>query len=432
MNSKLWGSLTTAAFFLTTVGTSASSYAGQPAVSDDSSDTNVSSEQLISDLTIFPSRTTSKSAEALDPLVATESIAPESTTLESTAAISPETPASPVAPANPVAIASPTTPEAGSSNEVAKVGEYQSQEEAEDPDAIALIELHSLNGRQAVTLFVQGIPVLTFLGSTISASSSTSLPTEPSSIEQPSASSTTEATAKIGSTQAEEPILPTAQPSEAVTTPATQDQNDPVWRASAIAARINQLHLNSIDASAITVRWNGDRERYLIQVNGEELVEMNPTTILPDTTNNPAEDALQATNRLRRLMGDAPPLQDIADRPRPSASTPAHLSFNTTRQFTGVASWYGPGFHGNRSASGEVFNQNALTAAHRSLPFGTQVRVTNLNTGQSVVVRITDRGPFSGRRVIDLSAGAARVIGLIQAGVAPVRLEVLRAVTASN
>ena len=90
-----------------------------------------------------------------------------------------------------------------------------------------------------------------------------------------------------------------------------------------------------------------------------------------------------------------------------------------------MASWYGPGFHGRRTANGEVYNQNALTAAHRSLPFGTKVRVTNVNTGSSVIVRINDRGPFSGGRVIDLSAAAARVIGMLRSGVAPVRIEIL-------
>ncbi|ELS05359.1 rare lipoprotein A [Xenococcus sp. PCC 7305] len=93
--------------------------------------------------------------------------------------------------------------------------------------------------------------------------------------------------------------------------------------------------------------------------------------------------------------------------------------------YSGQASWYGPGFHGRRTANGEVFNSNALTAAHRSLPFGTKVRVTNVNNGRSVVVRINDRGPFSGGRIIDLSAGAARSINMINSGVAPVRVEVL-------
>jgi rare lipoprotein A len=90
-----------------------------------------------------------------------------------------------------------------------------------------------------------------------------------------------------------------------------------------------------------------------------------------------------------------------------------------------MASWYGPGFHGRRTASGETFNSSSLTAAHRYLPFGTKVRVTNLRNGRSVVVRINDRGPFSGGRVIDLSRGAAAIIGVFQSGVAPVVLEVL-------
>ena len=76
-----------------------------------------------------------------------------------------------------------------------------------------------------------------------------------------------------------------------------------------------------------------------------------------------------------------------------------------------TASWYGPGFHGRLTANGERFDQNALTAAHRSLPFGARVRVTSTETGRSVVVRINDRGPFVRGRSIDLARAAARVIG---------------------
>ena len=92
---------------------------------------------------------------------------------------------------------------------------------------------------------------------------------------------------------------------------------------------------------------------------------------------------------------------------------------------TGQASWYGPGFYGNRTANGEVFRPGTLTAAHRSLPFGTRVRVTNLTNGRSTVVRINDRGPFHGNRVIDLAHGAAQNLGVISSGVAQVKLEVL-------
>src|SRR3954470_14006445 len=95
---------------------------------------------------------------------------------------------------------------------------------------------------------------------------------------------------------------------------------------------------------------------------------------------------------------------------------------------TGIASWYGPGFHGKRTANGEIYNQYELTAAHPTLPLGTRVMVTNPRTRQSIEVRINDRGPFVGGRVIDLSYAAARSIGLYEPGTAPVRIEVLSAV----
>lgn len=97
-------------------------------------------------------------------------------------------------------------------------------------------------------------------------------------------------------------------------------------------------------------------------------------------------------------------------------------SFGTGRSFSGLASYYG-NESGSRTASGQRFNQNAMTAAHRSLPFGTKVRVTH--GGQSVIVTINDRGPFVRGRVLDLSTGAARAIGLIGVGVGRVTAEVI-------
>ena len=96
---------------------------------------------------------------------------------------------------------------------------------------------------------------------------------------------------------------------------------------------------------------------------------------------------------------------------------------------TGMASWYGPGFHGKLTANGEIYNQYDMTAAHRSLPLGTRAIVTNLQTGQAVEVRINDRGPFVEGRIIDLSLGAAKSIGVYGPGVATVRLEVISAPT---
>lgn len=89
----------------------------------------------------------------------------------------------------------------------------------------------------------------------------------------------------------------------------------------------------------------------------------------------------------------------------------------------GVASWYGVPFHGRRTSNGEVYDMNLLTAAHRTLPFNTVVRVTNLANGRKVDVRVNDRGPFVEGRILDLSLGAAREIDMVASGIARVRLE---------
>ncbi|HEX9769158.1 MAG TPA: septal ring lytic transglycosylase RlpA family protein [Kiloniellales bacterium] len=104
---------------------------------------------------------------------------------------------------------------------------------------------------------------------------------------------------------------------------------------------------------------------------------------------------------------------------------PADGVTNGAYQAVGVASWYGDGFHGRTTASGEPFDMNALTAAHPSLPFGTMVRVTNLANGRWIVVRINDRGPFKKRRIIDVSRHAAEHLGFLRAGLAKVRVEVI-------
>lgn len=92
---------------------------------------------------------------------------------------------------------------------------------------------------------------------------------------------------------------------------------------------------------------------------------------------------------------------------------------------TGIASWYGPGFHGRRTANGEIYDQNALTAAHPTLQMPSLVRVTNLANGRSLVVRINDRGPFVRGRIIDLSRRGAELLGFLREGVTPVRVQVL-------
>ena len=90
---------------------------------------------------------------------------------------------------------------------------------------------------------------------------------------------------------------------------------------------------------------------------------------------------------------------------------------------TGKASWYGPGFHGKKTSSGERFDMNTLSAAHRTLPIPSYARVTNLSNGKSVIVRINDRGPFHGNRVMDVSKAAAKELGFIHIGTANVKVE---------
>lgn len=109
--------------------------------------------------------------------------------------------------------------------------------------------------------------------------------------------------------------------------------------------------------------------------------------------------------------------------PAPAAVKPVPAVVSVSQ---GEASWYGPGFYGNRTANGEIYRQGTLTAAHRSLPFGTRVRVTNLWNGRSAVVRINDRGPYAGHRVLDLGHGAAHQLGVVASGIAQVKLEVLQ------
>ena len=95
---------------------------------------------------------------------------------------------------------------------------------------------------------------------------------------------------------------------------------------------------------------------------------------------------------------------------------------------SGIASWYGQEFHGRPTSNGEIYNMHDLTAAHRTLPFGTVVEITNILNGRTVTVRINDRGPFVGNRVIDLSYAAARMLDMVGPGTIPIRLEVVKEV----
>ncbi len=343
------------------------------------------------------------------------------------------------------------TNQASSVSDAVKVGEYQSStENPTSTPVITRIHPHSVRGLQAATLYVRDIPVLTFLGSTPVTNNKTKVGVIGNDEDSNSYPHVATNSAKFTSFSNTGNTINVSKQVSSI-------DNDPVQKASVIAARINELIENNVDASKITVSWktadnpvtnnkahkprflgqkpSGDssgtlRDRYTITIDGQELVEVNQGTRLADSTQTLAQDALQATNRLRRLIGNASPINEIANLPaRKSVSTPKlpqQIAFgNVNLNFQGMASWYGYDGSGSQTASGERYNPEALTAAHRSLPLGTKIRVTNTRNGRSVVVRINDRGPYIRGRIIDLSAGAARLLGMIGSGVAPVNLEVL-------
>lgn len=172
----------------------------------------------------------------------------------------------------------------------------------------------------------------------------------------------------------------------------------------------------------------GQEGEHVVIRTGEAVLVTIDSETAKKAKHTPKQLAFLWTNLTRQALG-ADPLTRDADS---TASRGVSPLFSQLRQIPsaglllkGFASWYGPGFHGRRAANGERFNMNAMTAAHRTLPFNTLVKVTNTRNGKSTVVRITDRGPFAHGRVIDLSKAAAQAIGMVSSGTAPVNVEVL-------
>ncbi len=119
---------------------------------------------------------------------------------------------------------------------------------------------------------------------------------------------------------------------------------------------------------------------------------------------------------------------DISHRYKYKVRGKQYKVFSSAESFQeiGIASWYGPNFHGKKTANGEIYNMHAMTAAHKTLPLGSRVRVTNLENGKKITVRINDRGPFHNGRIIDLSKKAARRLGMLGKGFARVHVKALR------
>ena len=313
-----------------------------------------------------------------------------------------------------------TSVKPSSSSNSLKVGETRSQSliRTQD-DSIARIYTHKLNGKNAATVYVRGIPVVTYIESEDSVNLSKN------KNESEGVKKSFEST-KLPSSNLKTDFNNLAK--------VTNDNPDyllnspnPIERATAAAAMINQINRDGLDASTIIPVWNDGN--YVIKFGDRASLKFDRQALYPASQQSQPQDVLESANLLRRLLGGANPVSEIVNAPKPKIA--ATSSFNSALNgriigvMSGMASWYGPGFDGNYSASGEIFNARDLTAAHPSLPFGTFVRVVNMDNNQSVVVRINDRGPYAEGRVIDISTAAANVIGLISSGVAPVRLEVL-------
>ena len=145
-----------------------------------------------------------------------------------------------------------------------------------------------------------------------------------------------------------------------------------------------------------------------------------PPPVEPSSTPPETADAAKRSTDVPDASATPPAAASVPQKNKP-APAPAPPGYTEE----GNASWYGVPFHGRHASNGEIYDMYKLTAAHRTLPFETMVRVTNLNNGKSTVVRITDRGPFVDNRIIDLSLAAAREVESVGPGIVPVRVEIL-------
>ncbi|MEO0758864.1 MAG: septal ring lytic transglycosylase RlpA family protein [Cyanobacteria bacterium J06648_16] len=178
-------------------------------------------------------------------------------------------------------------------------------------------------------------------------------------------------------------------------------------QAEALAQQLRQWHQDEMDGEAVAPLLGGARP--VIQVDDDTVVLVTEA-MAEGLGHSPEGVALAVTNNLRQALG-ASPLDPGTVQMALDQLTPAD------QVLQGTASWYGPYFHGRITATGETFNQYALTAAHKTLPFGTRLKVQNLQNGRTVVVRINDRGPYIGERSLDLSKAAAQCLGSEHVGV---------------
>ncbi|WP_201583670.1 septal ring lytic transglycosylase RlpA family protein [Psychrobacter jeotgali] len=185
-----------------------------------------------------------------------------------------------------------------------------------------------------------------------------------------------------------------------------------LFAGSAVAS-----NANAVESTLSAKTLSKDNASHIDRVLGELTRQHDSASSLVKSARQPTSLALNSSllaNDTSQVSND----EDVLERLTAVAS-------NSVSKFkqTGLASWYGRKFHGRKTASGETFDMNGLTAAHRSLPLNCYVKVTNNNNGKSVVVKVNDRGPFHGNRVLDLSYGAAKQLGITSKGVGNVAIE---------
>ncbi len=276
-----------------------------------------------------------------------------------------------------------------------KVGETRSQGmQRVSRDSWTRVVPHTENGRAAATVFLRGLPVITYLG--------------------PVTTGDVQSDVKVA--HPVERLKTESKTGEPETLAGLAAVPNPTERAAIAAATLTEFVRSGLAAETVEAVWQnggfwirlGDRAQFVLE-DGVQL---------PNTTGDREQDALQMANLLRRLLGNAAPLARVTHAPL-RAAVPAR----PRRVFWALASWYGPGLYGRPTATGRLLTRNSFHAAHPYLPLGTTIRITH--AGRSTVLRVEDRGPFHGNRLLDITEAAARALGMLSAGLATVRVEVL-------
>ncbi|MFQ3680123.1 MAG: septal ring lytic transglycosylase RlpA family protein, partial [Pseudanabaenaceae cyanobacterium] len=285
-----------------------------------------------------------------------------------------------------------------------KVGETRSQGmQRVGRDSLTRVVPHTEDGRAAATVFLRGLPVVTYVGPV-------------------GENVATAGEVKVGQPSGRPKSEGTPGPE---TLPGLRELANPAERAAIAAATLTELSRSGLAADAVQAVWQDGR--FWIRLGDRAQFVLEEGVQLPNTTGDREQDALHMANLLRRLLGGAPPLMRVANAPRrsPSGLAGGPLVGRPRRVFSGLASWYGPGLYGRPTATGRPLTRDSFHAAHPYLPLGTTVRITHAANGRSTVLRIEDRGPFHGNRLLDITEAAARALGMLSAGLATVRVEVL-------